>query len=501
MIPRHYQPSLNRQQEMLLPPRVDEYVSQNNTVRAIDAYVKMLDLQELGFKHSQGGISSGQPPFDPKALLKLYLYGYLQGIRSSRKLERETYRNLEVIWLVEGILPSYKTIADFRKNNSAALTASNRDFMMLCKELALFSGEQVAVDGSYFKGDASKASIYTEAKLDKQLEVLESKINDYHQALAEQDNKDDLADKGSLVEDEQLQEKLQLLQKKQAEKKALRTQMLASGAKQISTVDQDARLLTKRGQTIPGYNVQIAVDSEHKLIVANDVVQDGNDAHQLTPMLEKAQGILSAENLEGIADSGYHNGTEIKACEDQGITVYVAVKKQPSDKASQFGRFGKLDFQYNAEQDYYLCPQGNQLLPNENPQKVAEKNMIRYRISATTCNACPLRKQCITDKTKNKQILRWEHQAIVEKHNEKMKQNPQKMRQRGALVEHPFGTLKHRAGINHFLMRGLNKCAGEFSLMVLAYNFTRVMNIRGADFIRDYCTQKAENKLKNVKYA
>ena len=500
MLSRHYQPSLNRQQEMLLPPRVDEYVSQNNTVRAIDAYVKTLDLQELGFKHSQGGVSSGQPPFDPKALLKLYLYGYLQGIRSSRKLERETYRNLEVIWLVEGIVPSYKTIADFRKNNSAALTASNRDFMMLCKELALFGGEQVAVDGSYFKGDTSKDNIYTEAKLDKQLEVLEKKINDYHQALAEQDNKDDHADKGSLVEDEQLEVKLQLLQKKQAEKKALKTKMQASGAKQISTVDQDARLLTKRGQTIPGYNVQIAVDSEHKLIVANDVVQDGNDAHQLTPMLEKAQDILGSENLEGVADSGYHSGTEIKACEDQGITVYVAVKK-PSNKASELGRFGRQDFQYDAEQDCYLCPQGNQLLPNKNPQIVAEKNMIRYRISSITCNACPLRKQCITDKTKNKQMLRWEHQAIVEKHNEQMKQNPQKMRQRGALVEHPFGTLKHRAGINHFLMRGLDKCAGEFSLMVLAYNFTRVMNILGADFIRDYCTQKAKNKLTNVKYA
>ncbi|MCF6202572.1 MAG: IS1182 family transposase [Methylococcaceae bacterium] len=466
----------------------------------MDAYVNTLDLQELRFKHTQGGISSGQPPFDPKALLKLYLYGYLQGIRSSRKLERETYRNLEVIWLIEGILPSYKTIADFRKNNSAALTASNRDFMMLCKELALFGGDQVAVDGSYFKGDASKDSIYTEAKLDKQLEALEKKINDYHQALDEQDNKEDHADKDPLIEDEQLEEKLQLLQKKQAEKKALKTQMLASGAKQISTVDQDARLLTKRGQTIPGYNVQIAVDSKHKLIVANDVVQDGNDAHQLTPMLEKAQEVLASENLEGVADSGYHNGIEIKACEDQGITVYVAVKK-PSNKAIELGRFGRQDFQYDAEQDCYLCPQGNQLLPNKNHQKVAEKNMIRYRISSIACNACPLRKQCITDKTKNKQILRWEHQAIVEKHNEQMKQNPQKMRQRGALVEHPFGTLKHRAGINHFLMRGLDKCAGEFSLMVLTYNFTRVMNIRGVDFIRDYCTQKAESKLNNAKYA
>ena len=485
---------------MLLPPRVEDYVSQYNTVRAIDAYVNTLELHALGFKHTQSVFSSGQPPFDPGTLLKLYLYGYLQGIRSSRKLERETTRNLEVMWLVEGLLPSYKTIADFRKDNSTALKATNRDFMLLCKELSLFGGEQIAVDGSFFKGDTSKDNIYTEDKLNKQLDVLEKKINAYQQALAEQDNEDDRAGTGSLVVDDNLEEKLQRLEKKQAEKKALKQQLQASEQTQISTVDKDTRLLTKRGQTIAGYNVQIAVDSKHKLIVANDVVQDGNDAHQLTPMIEKAQDILTSDQLEGLADSGYHDGTEIKACEEQGITVYVAVKK-PSTKASKHGRFKRTDFHYDIEKDHYLCPQGNQLLPGEKPQTIAKKNMIRYRMSATVCNACPLRQQCLTDKAQNKQLLRWEHQEVVEEHDGRMKQNPQKMRQRGALVEHPFGTLKHRAGINHFLMRGIEKCGGEFSLMVLGYNFTRMVNIFGVNFIRDYCAQRARNELKNVTYA
>lgn len=497
---RRYQPILNRQQEMLLPPRIDEYVSQNNTVRAIDAYVNTLDLQEFGFKHSQTIISSGQPPFNPRALLKLYLYGYLQGIRSSRKLARETARNLEVIWLVEGLLPGYKTIADFRKDNSKPLKATNRDFMLLCKEMSLFGGEQVAVDGSFFKGDASKDSIYTEDKLNKQLESLENKINEYQQSIAIQDAKDYETGQKNYFEDDNLQEKLQRLQEKRTEKAALKKQLEKSVNTQISTVDKDARLLTKRGQTIAGYNVQIVVDSKHKLIVANDVVQDGNDAHQLSPMLEKAQDILKSETLECLADSGYHDGIEIKACEDQGIKVYVAVKKL-STKASKQGRFDRKSFQYDAENDYYRCPQGNQLLPSEKLLKVARKNMTRYRISATICNDCPLRKQCLTEKAKNKQLLRWSHQEIIDRHNLQVKQNPKKMRERAALVEHPFGTLKHRAGINHFLMRGLDKCAGEFSLMVLGYNFTRVINLLGVEFLRDYCAKRVENTLKYVRYA
>ena len=363
MAQRRYQQSLNRQQDMLLPPRVEDYVSQNNTVRAIDAYVNTLDLQQLDFKNTQSEISSGQPAYDPAALLKLYLYGYLQGIRSSRKLERETCRNLEVMWLVEGIQPTYKTIADFRKENSVALKATNRDFLLLCKELSLFGAEEVAVDGSFFKADANKDGIYTEQKLAHQIESLEKKITAYQEALDQQDAADDKADQDHLAEDEQLNEKLLILKEKQARKKALQQRLKDSGKKQISTVDKDARLLTKRGQTVAGYNVQIAVDSQHKLIVAEDVTQEGNDTQLLAPMLEKAQAIVEAENLIGLGDSGYYNGTQLKACEEQNITVYVAIPDK-SKKTGQQKRFTREQFIYNKEQDCYHCPQGKPLTRN-----------------------------------------------------------------------------------------------------------------------------------------
>lgn len=489
MTSRRYQPVLNRQQDMLLPPCVDEYVSRNNPVRAIDAYVNTLDLQALSFTHSQPVMGAGQPAYDPAALLKLYLYGYLQGLRSSRKLEREAHRNLEVIWLIEGLRPTYKTIADFRKSNSEALKAANRDFLLLCKELALFGGEQVAVDGSFFKADASKTGIYTEAKLNKQLKELDKKIADYQQALAEQDAADDRAGQGSLVEDEQLQQKLERLRNKQAEKKNLLQQLKDSGDKQVSTVDQDARLLTKRGQTVAGYNVQIVVDDKHKLIVAEDVTQDGNDVHQLAPMLAKAQDLLQAENLTGLADSGYYEGNQLKTCEDHQISVYIAIPDKSKAIAAQ-GRLTREQFSYNPEHDRYSCPQGKLLTARGKPHQKNGKQMTRYQSKAADCAQCPLRGQCLSEKADVKQIQRWEHEAVIEHHRQRLEQKPGIMKKRGALAEHPFGVLKHRAGMNHFLMRGLAKCRGEFSLMVLGYNFTRLVNILGVDALKDHCARR-----------
>jgi transposase len=491
MTTRRYQLTLNRQQDMLLPMRVEDFVSENNSVRAIDAYVDTLDLAALGFTHSHAVIRSGQPPFNPAAMLKLYLYGYVQHLNSSRKLERETHRNLEVIWLVEGVRPSYKSIADFRNANSAALKASNRDFILLCKELSLLGGEEVAIDGSFFKADASKSGIYTEDKLNKQLAALEQKISDYQQRLARQDAEDDQAGKGSLVEDEQLASKLKRLQEKQARTKALRQQLKDNGDTQISTVDSDARLLTKRGHTVAGYNVQIAADSKHKLIVADDVTQDGNDTQQLAPMLTKAQAILQSENLTGLADSGFYHREQIKACEDNHITVYVAVPDKSRRIAKQ-GRFTREQFNYDPEKDCYRCPQGEILNRCGQRQSAQGENDYRYKSKASVCGHCPVRQYCLSKKTKLRQLYRWEHEAVIERHKQRLVQQPDSMKKRAALVEHPFGTLKYRAGINHFLMRGLEKCRGEFSLMILAYNFTRVLNIIGVDRLRDYCVQLQE---------
>jgi len=500
MFSRRYQKTLNRYQDLLLPPSVDEYVSQNNTVRAIDAYVDTLDLYDLGFKHSELALSSGQPAYNPSALLKLYLYGYMQGIRSSRKLERETCRNLEVMWLIEGLTPTYKTIANFRKSNSASLKATNRDFLLLCKELSLFGGEEVAVDGSFLKGDVSKDNIYTKDQLNKQLDDLEKNISVYQEAIDQQDAADNKAGKESLVEDEQLEEKLLLLQEKQKKKKALQQSLKESGDKQVAIVDKDARLLSKRGQTIAGYNAQIVVDSQHKLIIAEEVTQDGNDTQQLAPMLAKTQEILGTENITGLADSGYYNSKQIKACEDQGATVYVPMPKY-SDAVAKQGRFGRDEFHYDTEKDIYLCPQGSELAPSKKPVLKKKREVVIYKSKVAVCDECPLRSQCLPQKAKTRALERWVHEKVIERHKERMKQSDGMMKKRGAWVEHPFGTLKHRAGMHHFLMRGIEKCRGEFSLMVLGYNFTRVLNIQGADFLRDYCIQRQENRLKNVKYA
>ena len=499
MTSRRYQQTLNRHQDMLLPLRVEEFVSEDNSVRAIDAYVNTLDIQSIGVNYAQGITQAGQPPYNPLAMLKLYLYGYLQGIRSSRKLESETQRNLEVIWLIEGLRPCYKSIANFRKDNSSALKAANRDFILLCKELALLGGEEVAVDGSFFKADASKAGIYTEDKLNKQLAALEQKINDYQQALSDQDTADDKSGKGSLVEDPHLSDKLKRLQEKQAEKKALQQALKDSDQQQISTVDPDARLMTKRGHTVAGYNAQIAVDSLHKLIVAEDVTQDGNDTQQLAPMLAKAQEVLQSDNLTGLGDAGYYDGEQLKTCEEQGIQVYVAIPDKSKAIAKQ-GRYTRDQFRYDAEQNTYTCPQNQTLTPSGNQQKNG-KTFTRYQSKTADCRPCQLAKHCLTEKARIKQLYRWEHEAVVDRHKQRMAQNPQRMKQRGALVEHPFGTLKHRAGMHHFLMRGLEKCRGEFSLMTLAYNFIRVINILGIDKLRDYCVQRSENALKNAQYA
>lgn len=365
----------------------------------------------------------------------------------------------------------------------------------MCKELNLLGGKDIAVDGTFLKGDASKQSIYTKANLNKQLKQLDKAINTYQETLSQQDKADDQSGKGSLIEDEQIQEKITRLKQRQAEKQALLEKMKQSGKKQLSTVDKDARLLKKRGQSIAGYNAQIVVDGKNKLIVANDVVQDGNDSQQLTPMLEKAQDILQSENLEAYGDTGYCTALQLKGCEDMKITAYVAIPEQASP-AKQQGRFSHQDFCYDKETDCYRCPQGNQLKPREKPIERDSKRLFVYRGKASFCKICPQRKQCLSKSVTTREIQRWEHQAVLDRHQQRMDASHNSMKKRASLVEHPFGTLKHRAGMHHFLMRGLKKCQGEFSLMVMCYNFTRAINLLGVERIRHYCVQRQRNEPK-----
>jgi len=329
---------------MLLPPRIDEYVSEENTVRAIDAYVESLDMAQLGFQHTVGGGGAGQPPYAPTTLLKLYLWGYLNRTRSSRRLELETYRNLELIWLLQGLHPSYKTIADFRKDNATALKAVYKDFLLVCRELDLFGGTLVGIDSMFLEGDASKASIDTEKRLTTLLAGLEKKITAY---LADLDQGDQERPDAS-PEDPELAGNLQALRTRQQVCQGLLEELQTSDETQISCTDADARLLNRKTDKGPtaGYNVQCAIDHKHKLIAACDVVNDGNDSHQLTSMALQAKENLEVDELSATADISYYAHQALKDCEDAGITVYVPEPDTGAATRKQ-GRFPRDKFTYD----------------------------------------------------------------------------------------------------------------------------------------------------------
>jgi transposase len=481
---------------MLLPPRIDDYVSEDNTVRAIDAYVKSLDMAQLGFQHTVGGGGAGQPPYAPGTLLKLYIWGYLNRTRSSRRLETETYRNLEVIWLLEGLHPCYKTIADFRKDNPTALKAVYKDFLLVCRELDLFGGTLVGIDSMFLEGDASKASIYTEKRLTTLLARLDDKITAY---LALLDQNDDAGQDAS-SKDDALAEKLKALQTRQQTYQGLLEELQASEETQISCTDADARLLNKKTDKGPtaGYNAQCAVDNKHKLIAACDVVNDGNDSHQLTSMATQAKENLAAAEFAAAADSSYYAHQELKDCEDAGITVYVPEPDSGAATRHQ-GRFPREEFTYDAQANVYRCP-ADKALTLRGSRHQDGKKKFQYCSNSTVCAECPFRTQCVTEKSGFRTIYRWEHEAVVERHRQRMQQEGSRyMRLRAGLAEHPFGTLKVWCGWTHFLVRGLTKVRGEFHLLTTCYNFKRVLNILGLDAFRTYCQQRQSLSLATPK--
>ena len=487
---RRYREVRSRSELMLLPPCVDDYVSEHNPVRAIDAFVGTLDLEELDFRHAEEHCGAGQPAYDPRLLLKLYLYGYQHRVRSSRRLEAETRRNLEVIWLCQGATPSYKTIADFRKDNASALRAANREFILLCRELSLLEGRRVAVDGTFLKANANVDGIHTKASLGKGLKRLDEKITEYHRLLDEADAGSE--DGGDSGEDPELAAKIEALVERRKHKQSLQERLQASEENQISEVDPDARVLRKSSKAVGGYNCQIAVDDRYKLIVAEDVVQDGNDAVQLEPMMTKAGEAMGAERLTGLADTGYFSREQLKSCEDKGLDVYVPIaRNRPRRGKGDVMRFSiDDDFRYDARNDTYICPAGQRLTRGGSPRIKDGKRHFRYSAVRAVCRDCSLRDRCLSKSVSRRTLDRWEHEDVIDRHRRKMSASAPWMRQRATLVEHPFGTIKRWAGMDHFLMRGLDKCRGEFSLMTLGYNFKRVMNELGAEAFREHCLQK-----------
>ena len=456
MTNRAFKGGESRDQTSLLPPRIEDYVGPDNPVRAIESYVCALDLAKLGFRHAGRGVEVGHPPYDPADLLKLYLYGYINQIRSSRRLEREAGRNLELMWLLKQLKPGYRTIANFRKENWKALKAANRSFVLLARELGLVGGTLVAIDGALFHGDASKASIFTRRKLAEQIATLDKEIEAYGQALeandaAETSKQSDARDGGNDEGGGDIGAKVAALMAKRSRAQADLDGLEAGDERQLSKTDPDARLLSKGDQTIAGYNVQSAVDEKHKLIVASEVV-NRSDAGHLHTLAKAAKEVLEAETLQVVADTGYYSSADLKACEDDGIVAYVP-PFEGNGMLEKQGRFSRKDFSYDASADAYRCPAGELLQRTK--------------------------KRCLGPKADQRIINRWEHEDVLERHRTRMQTADEVMRRRSAIVEHPFGTIKCRAGYRHFLVRGFDKVRGEWSLMALCYNFTRVLNILG----------------------
>ena len=469
---RRFIEGADRDQSTLLPECLDDWVGESNPVRVVDAFVEALDLDGLGFEDIEPS-ATGRPGYHPAVLLKLYIYGYLNRIQSSRRLEREARRNLEVIWLLQRLSPDDKTIADFRRDNGLGIKKVCATFVELCRRMGLLTKASVAIDGSKFKAVNTRDKNFTKGKVERRRQQLEESVSRY---LAQLDTADLQEPSEPLAaKTTHLKEKLTKLKSEMHKLEAYEEAMLASPDQQISLTDPDSRSMATsgRGSGVVGYNVQVAVDTEHHLIIAHEVTNSGSDRAQLANMGKQAKAVLGADKLEAVADRGYYTGEEIKACADADILVTLPKPNTTGMEAK--GKFGKHDFAYLAKQDVYRCPAG-ELLAYWLTTVDGERTIRRYVTKA--CGSCLLKARCTT--AKNRVISRWEHEYVMEDAQRRLDADPQAMRRRRETVEHPFGTLKMRMGATHFLTKRLPKVATEMALHVLAYNLTRVMNIMGA---------------------
>lgn len=461
----------DREQATLFPESLEDWVGEDNPVRVIDVYVDELDLAELGF----AGVdpkTTGRPSYHPSVLLKLYIYGYLNAVHSSRRLEREAGRNVEVMWLTRRLAPDHKTIADFRKDNGPAIRKVCARFVELCRRLGLFAEASVAIDGSKFKAVNNRDRNFTEAKMKRRMAQIEESVARYLHQLESADRQE--RSKARAMKIDRLSEKIAKLQEEMQRLEALDKQRLAQPDNQISLTDTDARSMATsgRGSGVVGYNVQAAVDTTHHLIVAHEVTTSGSDRSQLAPMSKMTKAVLGVGKLDVIADRGYFTSEQILECVEADVTVTLPKPQTSNNKLR--GRFVKSDFHYVASKDVYICPAGETLkfyYTNE------EKGLTLRRYWTNACASCAIKSKCTTGA--QRRITRWEHEHVLEDVQRRLDENPQAMRVRRETVEHPFGTLKARMGATHFLMKRLKNVKTEMALAVLAYNLTRVMNIIG----------------------
>lgn len=459
----------DRHQATLFPERLDDYIAEESSVRVIDVFIDDLDLSGLGFKVVPS--NTGRPAYHASTLLKLYVYGYLNRIQSSRRLEREAQRNVELMWLTGRLAPDFKTIADFRRNHGKAIRLVGREFVMLCRKLNLFADAFVAIDGSKFKAVNNRDRNFTKAKMKRRLQQIDESIDRYLGQIASADRQEAVvaSDKTQRLED-----KISALKKEMARLKKLEVQMMETPDQQISLTDPDARSMATsgRGTGMVGYNVQTAVDAKHHLIVTHEVTNEGHDRRQLHNMAQQAKDVIGSEVLTVVADRGYFRGEEIKDCDDAQITTYLP--KPQTSGSTKKGLFSKRDFIYSAQDDEYECPAGARL--NWRFATV-EKGLTIRKYATSSCASCAIKSQCTT--SDSRRIARWEHEAVLEALEARLDREPERMRTRRETAEHPFGTLKSWMGHTHFQMRTLKHVSTEMSLHVLAYNLKRAISILG----------------------
>jgi transposase len=456
----------------LFPECLDDFIAEDNPVRVIDAYVEELNLRKLGFDGVEPE-DTGRPSYHPSTLLKIYIYGYLNRIQSSRRLERETQRNVEVFWLTGRLSPDFKTIADFRKDNGPAIQKACGQFIALCRRVRVFTASVAAVDSSKFKAVNNTDRAFTEAKLKARMRQLEENVGRYLQEL-------DRADREPVLVPEErvayVQQKIENIKQRMQELEQIDEQIRQSSDGQVCLTDPDARCMSSRGRDTPmvGYNVQTAVDTQHHLIVSHEVTNVGHDRQSLAPMAEQARKAIGSKDLTVFADRGYFNGEQILQCERKGIVPLVPKSLTSNNRAR--GLFDKRDFRYMPRRDEYQCPAGERAIHRFT---AVEKGQVLHKYWASACPRCALKSRCTTGDYRR--ITRWEHEAVLDRMQRRMERTPEAFQIRRRTVEHPFGTLKAWMGATHFLTRTLPRVKTEMSLHVLAYNLKRMMQIFGTE--------------------
>jgi transposase len=461
----------DRRQSSMLPECLDDFVADDNPVRVIEAFIDELDLAALGF---DGVVpeATGRPAYHPAVLLKIYVYGYLNRVQSSRRLEREAHRNLELIWLTGRLAPDFKTIADFRRDNGPAIRAVCSRFVELCRRLSLFTNAVVAIDGSKFKAVNNRDKNFTTTKLARRMEQVDDSIARYLAALDRADRENNDVPEARV---RRIKDKIAGLRRQMHDLKEMETTVAASSDAQISLTDPDARSMATsgKGTGIVGYNVQVAVDIQHHLIVAHEVTNLGHDRTQLVPMGSLAQAAMGGGEVTVLADRGYFNGDQVLACEGTGVLPCIP----KTDTSGKMGsdRFMREDFVYDAAADHYTCPAG-QILTKGAVRSDRRDDIDHYR-NLSACLSCALKPRCTADKVKR--FKRWQHEGVLDAMQARLDHRPDAMKMRRQTVEHPFGTLKAWMGSTHFLTRTLPKVRTEISLHVLAYNVKRMIAIMG----------------------